>query len=120
MVSRYCCSLALVACLCIPCKSVTSAAPPFYPDKTRLLVYRDDQGREMLITQAAQWAIRRAHILANMQEVMGPLPDASQKVPLDVRVSEEIRTERYVRKKLTYAVEKADHVPAYLLVPSER
>jgi dienelactone hydrolase len=55
-----------------------------------------------------------------MQRVMGPLPDASHKVPLDVQVSEETKTDHYLRKKLTFAVEKGDRVPAYLLVPLER
>src|SRR5205823_4094090 len=58
--------------------------------------------------------------LANMQEVMGPLPDASRKVPLDVQVSEETPTPHFVRKKLTFAAEKGDRVPAYLLIPRER
>src|SRR5437899_2159931 len=49
--------------------------PPFYPDKTKLLVYRDADGKEHPVNSAADWAKRRAHILANMQEVMGPLPD---------------------------------------------
>ncbi len=64
--------------------------------------------------------MRREHILANMQLVMGPLPDASRKVPLDVQVTEVISTPHYLRKKLTFAVEKGDRVPAYLLVPSKR
>ena len=63
--------------------------PPFYPDKTKLLVYRDAQGNEHPVKNPADWAIRRRHILANMQQVMGPLPDPSRKVPLDVRVTEE-------------------------------
>jgi hypothetical protein len=54
-----------------------------------------------------------------MQEVMGPLPGEGERVPLDVKVMEEVRTPRYIRKKLTYATEKDDRVPAYLLIPSE-
>jgi uncharacterized protein involved in exopolysaccharide biosynthesis len=46
--------------------------PPFYADKTNLLVYRDELGKDRKITDAAGWAKRRAHILANMQLVMGP------------------------------------------------
>lgn len=65
-------------------------------------------------------ARRRARLLERMQLVMGSLPDAGRKVPLDVRVSEEARTERYLRKKLTYAAEPGDRVPAYLLVPLDR
>src|SRR5438445_8708614 len=55
-----------------------------------------------------------------MQLVMGGLPDDSRKVPLDVKISEEVKTAGYLRKKLTFAVEKDDRVPAYLLIPLER
>ena len=50
--------------------------PPFYADKAKLLVYRDGD-KDVPITTAADWAKRREHILANMQLVMGPLPDAA-------------------------------------------
>ncbi|HEV3144109.1 MAG TPA: alpha/beta fold hydrolase [Gemmataceae bacterium] len=55
-----------------------------------------------------------------MQIVMGPLPDDSRKVPLDVKIEEEVRLEKFTRKKITFAVEKGDRVPAYLLIPHER
>src|SRR6266545_1301649 len=97
-----------------------AAEPPSYPDKANLLVVRDADGKERPITTAADWEKRRAHVLANMQLVMGPLPADSRKVPLDVRVTEEVRTETYVRKKLTFAVEKGDRVPAYVVEPVER
>jgi dienelactone hydrolase len=93
---------------------------PFYPDKARLLVLRDAQGKERPVRTAEDWARRRAHILANMQLVMGPLPDEGHKVPLDVKVTEEVRTPHFVRKKLTFAAEKDDRVPAFLLIPLER
>jgi acetyl esterase/lipase len=91
-----------------------------YLDKARLLVYRDGAGREHPVTNAAEWAKRRAHILAAMAEVMGPLPDAAHRVPLDVRFGEEERTARHVRRKLTFVAEPGDRVPAYLLLPRER
>jgi dienelactone hydrolase len=94
--------------------------PPFYPDKKKLLVVRDAEGKEHAVRTAEDWAKRRAHILANMQLVMGPLPDESHKVPLDVRETETVELPNFVRKKLTFAVEKADRVPAYLLVPKKR
>jgi fermentation-respiration switch protein FrsA (DUF1100 family) len=98
---------------------VVRSQPP-YPDRARLLVLRDAEGKERPVRTAADWARRRAHILANMELVMGPLPDDSHKVPLDVKVTEEVQTARYVRKKLTFAAEKDDRVPAYLLIPLER
>lgn len=90
---------------------------PCYPDKSNLLLLRSGDGSLTPIRTIAQWRQRRAHILANMQLVMGPLPDPSRKVPLDVQVLEEVRTPRYTRRKLTYLAEKGDRVPAYLLVP---
>jgi dienelactone hydrolase len=93
------------------------AEAPAYPDKSRLLVYKDEGGTEHPITTAADWAKRLGHILENMQLVMGPLPPDSIKVPLDVVVTETVMCPYGVRKKLTFAVEKGDRVPAYLLIP---
>ncbi len=61
----------------------------------------------------------RAALLRKMERVMGPLPGDDRKVPLDVRVEEETKLDGYVRKKLTYAAEKGDRVPAYLLIPTD-
>jgi hypothetical protein len=93
---------------------------PFYADKTRLLVYRDAAGHEHPVESAKTWPKRREHILANMQLVMGPLPDLSRRVPLDLRVEEEIKTVQFVRRKLTFAVEKGDRLWAYLFLPAKR
>jgi dienelactone hydrolase len=112
-------ALFLLSSLCL-CVSVVRSEPPSYPDKSKLLVVRDAEGKERPVRTPADWARRRRHILANLQLVMGPLPDDSHKVPLDVRVTEEVELPRYVRKKLTFAVEKDDRVPAYLLVPRKR
>jgi acetyl esterase/lipase len=118
------CSILLVVPLAfssaLSTRSAEKPAVPFYPDKAKLLVYRDADGQEHPVRTADDWAKRRAHILANMQQVMGPLPDASRRVPLDVQVSEEVKTEHYLRKKLTFAAEKDDRVPAYLLIPIGR
>lgn len=91
--------------------------PPHYPDRARLLVWRDDKGQEHVVKTAADWARRRAHILAGMQQAMGPLPGDKDKVPLDVKYTAEVKTLKYIRKKLTFAVEKGDRVPAWLLIP---
>ncbi|MBX3412499.1 MAG: alpha/beta fold hydrolase [Pirellulales bacterium] len=94
-------------------------SPPFYPDKTRLLVWRDAQGKEHPISSVADWQIRRAHIRANMELVMGTLPDASRAVPLDVRVVETIDKPGYRLRKITFAPEADDRVPAWLLLPND-
>jgi dienelactone hydrolase len=93
---------------------------PLTRDKGNLLVLRDGLGNERPIKTAGDWAERRRHILAAMQEVMGPLPDDSRKVALDVKVSEQVKGPLFVRQKLTFAVENGDRVPAYLLIPTRR
>jgi dienelactone hydrolase len=90
---------------------------PDYPDHTRLLVVRDGDGRESPVVTPADWQVRRAHILAHLQEVMGPLPGGERSVPLAVEVVATIDEPGYVRKKITYAAEPGDRVPAWLLVP---
>jgi dienelactone hydrolase len=94
--------------------------PPAYPDHAKLLVVRDVAGNETPVRTAEDWAKRRAHILAHMEAVMGPLPNASKKVPLDVQVQQEIKTERWVRRRISFATEKDDRVPAYLFLPTGR
>ena len=97
-----------------------AADPIAYPDHSRLMVVRDAAGVEKPITDAPGWKQRREHILANMQLVMGPLPDATKKVPFDVKVLEEKDMGTFTRIKLTMAVEAGDRLPAYLMIPKKR
>jgi dienelactone hydrolase len=91
---------------------------PFYADKLNVMVYRDGRGQEQPVRTLADWQQRRRHILANLELVMGPLPPASQRVPLDVQVSEEVREATFRRRRLTFATEADDRVPAYLFLPT--
>jgi dienelactone hydrolase len=94
--------------------------PPFYADKANLLISLDADGKAMPVQSPAEWQLRRDHILANMQLVMGPLPTDSGKVPLDLKIESEESLDKVVRKKITFAVEKDDRVTAYLLFPRDR
>ncbi|MBI3470847.1 MAG: alpha/beta fold hydrolase [Candidatus Solibacter usitatus] len=91
---------------------------PFYSDKQHLLVYLDARGQPHDVLIKRDWEQRRGHILAGMQQAMGPLP-AARKQRLDMRVVEETRFPKYVRKKITFKSED-DRVPAYLLIPTGR
>ncbi len=104
--------------ICVAVALLVPAADP--ADRTHLLRYRDDKGEAHPVATAADWTRRRTAILDAMQEVMGPLPDAKTKVPLDVQVLEEKRTDEYVCKQLLFTAEKDDRVPAYLLIPRGR
>jgi len=86
-------------------------------DKANLMFYAGDDGAVCPVKSVPDWERRRANILGRMQEVMGPLPDASNKVPLDLRIIEEYDGQGYTRKKITFAVEAWDRLPAYLLIP---
>jgi acetyl esterase/lipase len=107
----------LALAVCFFCLAGFVAAQPFYADKSNLLEYREDTGKAHAVKTPADWMKRRAHILANMQKVMGPLPDDGQKVPLDIQYQDETRTDKFIRKKLTFAVAKGERVRAYLLLP---
>jgi dienelactone hydrolase len=85
----------------------------------RLSAYLDAAGKMQPITDAVDWQQRRAHILANMQLVTGPLPDRSDLIPLDMEVLETVSLSWGTRKKVTFAAEPGDRVPVYLLIPGK-
>lgn len=72
----------------------------------------------IVVLSAAQAdEIRREEILSRMERVMGKFPRADEVVVLDVRIESEHRRENYTRFKVSFAAEKGDRVPAWLLVP---
>ena len=99
--------------------SSQQAPPPFYKDKSNLLHYLDAEGKTHPISSVDEWQKRRAHILANLQQVMGPFPDRSKLVDLDVQIVETEDLEGVTRKKITFVSEAGDRVPAYLLIPGD-
>jgi pimeloyl-ACP methyl ester carboxylesterase len=112
--------VARLALVCLVLVAPASAAPPAlvpYPDHQNLLYVLDAQGRQQPVKTVADWEKRRAHILENMQVVMGPVPDDSRKVPLDVKLVEEVSLDGFTRRKVTYAIERGERVAAYLFMP---
>jgi len=107
----------VLALLSIRPLAAQQSKAPFYVDKSRLLVYLDSAGKEHPIATAAEWEKRRGHVLANMQVVMGPLPDAAKRVPLAVETLESVDLGNLVRKKILFTPEPGDRVPAYLFLP---
>src|SRR5882724_7489545 len=80
-------------------------------------IYGGAQNLLESVRTPAEWARRRARILENMQQVMGPLPRGTRLKP-EVIVLEETRLPKFVRRKITYLSEKQDRVSAYLFIPS--
>lgn len=104
----------------LPAVAIFGQEAPFYPDKTRLLFYLNAEGAEVPVRIPADWQVRRQHVLANMQRVMGPLPDSSQKIPLDLKVLGEEKLEKCTRKKITFASSPGNRVSGYLFIPHVR
>jgi dienelactone hydrolase len=94
-----------------------SIRAPSYRDHTKLLVVCDAPGREVPAATPADWDVRRDHILAHFQEVAGPLPGGERRVPLDMQVVKATREKGFTRKKISFATEPGDRVPAWLLIP---
>lgn len=94
----------------------SAQSTPFYADKMNLMQFEDATGTLQAVAAIPEWNVRRGHILENMQRVMGPFPD-HPKPAFDVDVLEAVEFPTYTRKKITFASEPGDRVPAYLLMP---
>jgi dienelactone hydrolase len=96
---------------------IARAQPPDQIDHANPMLFLDSTGHLQPVKTIKDWEHRRAQILKNMQEVMGPLPDESRKVPLDLKITASADVEGYTRQTITFAVEKGDRLAAYLLIP---
>ena len=95
-------------------------APIAYPDHTDLTVTLDRTGTKAPVRTPADWEIRRGHVLDNVARVMGPFPSQLHRVPLDVKLVEEVKVGDLIRRKVTYQSDPADRVPAYIFLPAAR
>jgi dienelactone hydrolase len=94
---------------------------PAYGDHQDLTYYLATDGRRAAIRTPADWQVRRRHVVAGMEEAMGPLPRPATPVPLDIQVLEEQLGEGFVRRKLAYHTDRRDRrVTAWLLAPTEQ
>lgn len=96
--------------------STLEADPPQYADRHDLLWYQDDAGKLKPVKTRQDWARRVEHIRANMEVVMGRLPERSEP-PLDMETGEPTRLQHYSRQHVTFVVEGGDRLPGWLLVP---
>ncbi len=91
---------------------------PHYTEHADLSYYLQPDGIRVPIRTPADWQKRRVHIIAGMEEAMGPLPRPALPVPLDVQVLEEHKEDGYIRRKVAYHTDDAKkRVHAWLLLP---
>jgi dienelactone hydrolase len=74
-------------------------------------------GQRQPVTSAFHAALRREHTLAGMSLAMGPLPDSTRRCPLDMKIESESDRGSYIERRISFAAEPGDRVPALLLMP---
>lgn len=80
---------------------------------------RDRDGKSRPINTPFDLGLRRQHILDGMSLAMGPVPQSELRVPLEMEVLMEESTDKYLRKRISFASEPGDRVPAWLLIPKD-
>jgi acetyl esterase/lipase len=93
---------------------------PNYREHLDLSYYLDAQGIRHPIRTPADWEIRRRHLLAQVQSVMGPLPDRTKLAPLEVKTVEETVVGEIVRRKIEYTTEPGYRLRAFLMMRRDR
>ncbi|MEX2287384.1 MAG: alpha/beta fold hydrolase [Planctomycetaceae bacterium] len=92
---------------------------PSYSEHQDLSYYLDKDGRKHTVSSPADWEIRKSHVLAHMQTVMGPLPKPAKPVPLAVKTLEETKLGNLTRRKISYHTDSPQRrVNAYLFIPT--
>jgi dienelactone hydrolase len=84
------------------------------------MVVRSESGELRPVATPFEMGLRRQHILAGMSLAMGPIPGSDRRVPLNVEVHSEEAGDGYVRRRISFAAEPEDRVPAWLLIPAGR
>jgi dienelactone hydrolase len=113
----------LAATFVCPALAMLTVAPdsptPAYREHQDLSYYLDAEGIRHPVRSIADWNIRRAQILTQMQAVMGPLPRPDRPMPLDVRTLESVSLGAIIRRKVDYHTDSLGRrVSAYLFVPA--
>lgn len=96
-------------------------AGPQYTNHARVMVVRDEQNREQPVKTKDDWQRRRKHILAGMEQAMGPLPVRTP-VPFEEQVSVDLLDEGFRKLALSFTTNKedGDRITAYLYLPENR
>lgn len=90
---------------------------PEYPNHQDLSFVLGGDGAKQNIKSPGDWAKRREHIIRHLQRVTGPLPSPMRRVPLDVKIIEDVKVGSLTRRKLSFQSDPTDRVTAYLFLP---
>ncbi len=107
----------VLAAAVLPAVAVLAVEPPPRYAEHSDLLYWLDAGERRDVRGEADWRVRRTHIVAAMEQVMGPAP-AEERGPVEVRIVAEERFDGFIRRKIRYAALPGNFVPAYLFLPT--
>jgi dienelactone hydrolase len=113
-------TVAMIASMIVGATRPAHGEPsPAYTEHSDLTYVLRDGGQKRPIKTTADWQQRRRHVLAAVQEVMGPLPSPTAAVPLDVKVLGETDLGHSLRRKIAYHTDSAEaRVTAWLFLPA--
>ncbi len=74
-------------------------------------------GKRNKVSSIADWESRRIAILQGFQQATGKLPDRSNLLPLDIKITQTLEAEKYTRHTVNFASEPGDRITAYLYIP---
>lgn len=89
-------------------------------DHSDVMVLKTENGEMQPVTTPFEMGRRRQHILAGMSLAMGSMPAPDRRVPLDLKVISEESAKGYIRRRISFASEPDDRVPAWLLIPEKQ
>jgi dienelactone hydrolase len=100
---------------------VANELPPEYPNHQDLSFVLDSNGAKRGIKFGGDWWFgRREHIVRHFQRVTGPLPSPLRRVPLDVKLIEDVKVGSLTRRKLSFQSDPTDRVTAFLFLSKAR
>lgn len=105
--------LLLTAVICTGGNSLVAQA------QRSLLSYNDASGKESSIHTSAEWKIKRAQVLNNMQLAMGALPQRANLPPMNIQYTDSVKGNGYIRYTISFTVAENEILPAYLYVPQQ-
>jgi cephalosporin-C deacetylase-like acetyl esterase len=96
---------------------VPDPAPPGYPEHLDLTYRLTTTGERLPLRTPTDWAERRRQLVSHFERAAGEFPGPARKVPLEMKILEEVREEGLIRRKLSYRTEHDSRVTAWLLLP---
>jgi acetyl esterase/lipase len=90
------------------------------PSKVLHLIVNINELNKIPVENTVAHEKRRKLILRNMEKVMGKLPSRSNLPPFDIKYTDSVREDKFIRYTLNFAVAGVERLPVYLYVPIQR